>query len=469
MASAGAKGGLAVKPALLIVMGIYMAAMVVMGILDYRKTKGFTEYAVAGKRQGTLTVSMTLLATVLGASTTIGITDTVYTIGFPGIWWLLFGALGLILQAFLLSERVRSVNADTLPHLAEILVGKAASKLLAGLIVISWIGVIAGQLVAIHSLVAFATGNSSKVLMIIISLIVIFYTALGGQMSVVKTDRLQLVLILLGLVACCIYLYVSTDGATAAAADQVELLNSSYGGMDLFTNFFIIGGVYFLGPDILSRNFLSRDKKTAKRGALCGGLALALVALVIVLIGIWARSFLTTADIGDQKVLLAVINVLPKALGLLLCIGLLSAILSSTDTCIVNAATILSRDILGRKRVAVVRAAVIGLGVVSLLVAVLGSGNIISILTGAYSIYTPGVIFPLLIAILAYRKRPIRKGVWLAAVITGGCFGLAGTFLGDWLADIGLPAGVVSHLSLIGMGVSLIMSLFSVKWRDSEA
>ena len=439
------------KLALLIVMGIYMAAMVVMGILDYRKTKGFTEYAVAGKRRGTLTVSMTLLATVLGASATIGITDTVYTIGFPGIWWLLFGALGLILQAFLLSERVRSVNADTLPHLAEILVGKAASKLLAGLIVISWIGVIAGQLVAIHSLVAFATGNSSKVLMIIISLIVIFYTALGGQMSVVKTDRLQLVLILLGLVACCIYLYVSTDGATAAAADQVELLNSSYGGMDLFTNFFIIGGVYFLGPDILSRNFLSRDKKTAKRGALCGGLALALVALVIALIGIWARSFLTTADIGDQKVLMAV------------------TILSSTDTCIVNAATILSRDILGRKRVAVVRAAVIGLGVVSLLVAVLGSGNIISILTGAYSIYTPGVIFPLLIAILAYRKRPIRKGVWLAAVITGGCFGLAGTFLGDWLADIGLPAGVVSHLSLIGMGVSLIMSLFSVKWRDSEA
>ena len=457
------------KLALLIVMGIYMAAMVVMGILDYRKTKGFTEYAVAGKRQGTLTVSMTLLATMLGASTTIGITDTVYTIGFPGIWWLLFGALGLILQAFLLSERVRSVNADTLPHLAEILVGKAASKLLAGLIVISWIGVIAGQLVAIHSLVAFATGNSSKVLMIIVSLIVILYTALGGQMSVVKTDRLQLVLILLGLVACCIYLYVSTDGATAAAADQVEFLNSSYGGMDLFTNFFIIGGVYFLGPDILSRNFLSRDKKTAKRGALCGGLALALVALVIALIGIWARSFLTTADIGDQKVLMAVINVLPKALGLLLCIGLLSAILSSTDTCIVNAATILSRDILGRKRVAVVRAAVIGLGVVSLLFAVLGSGNIISILTGAYSIYTPGVIFPLLIAILAYRKRPIRKGVWLAAVITGGCFGLAGTFLSDWLADIGLPAGVVSHLSLIGMGVSLIISLFSVVWRESEA
>jgi len=48
----------------------------------------------------------------------------------------------------------------------------------------------------------------------------------------------------------------------------------------------------------------------------------------------------------------------------------------------------------------------------------------------------------------------------------GGIFGLAGTFLSDWLKDVGLPGGVVSHLSLIGMGISLIISLISVKWKD---
>ncbi len=450
------------KLVLLILMGIYLAVMLVVGILDYRRTKEYTEYAVAGRRQGTLSVVMTLLATIFGASTTIGICDTVYSIGFPGIWWLLFGALGLVLQSLFLSERIRRIHADTLPHLAEVTVGKAASVLLAGLIVISWIGVIAGQMVAMHSLITYATGNNSKTLLILISLVVILYTALGGQLSVVKTDKLQLVVILAGLLICCGYLYLSTDGAAENAVNQVELLNGSYGGMDLLNSFFIIGGVYFLGPDILSRNFLSKDEKTAKRSAWIAGLVMAFFALVITCIGIWARNYMTAEQLGDQKVLLAVAGILPKGISLLLSLGLLSAILSSTDTCIVNAATILSRDILGRKRVGVIRASVVGIGILSLLIAVLGNGNIISILTGAYSIYTPGVIFPLLIAVLAYGKRPIHRGLWITAVILGGCFGLAGTFLSEWLSSIGLPSFLVSHLSLMGMGFSLILSLISL-------
>ena len=449
----------------MILTGIYLLIMIVIGFLDYRKSKEFTEYAVAGRRQGTFAVCMTLLATILGASTTIGLTDTIRDIGFPGIWWLLFAAVGLILQSVVLSEKVRGIGADTLPHLAGITVGKGASVLLALMIVISWTGVIAGQIVGMHSLVTMATGSKSKVLLVIISVFVILYTALGGQLSVVKTDKVQLVVILLGLLLCCGYLYFSTDGAVGKALEQTELLNSSYGWTDLFNYFFIIGGVYFLGPDILSRNFLSRDGKTAKKSAWIAGLALIAFALVITLIGIWARNYLTAEQLEGQKALLVITGLLPKWIGLLLSLGLLSAILSSTDTCLINAATILTRDIFGKKDVWWVRGAVVLIGAVSTVIAICGSGNIISILTGAYSIYTPGVIFPLLTAILCYKKKEIRQGVWLLAVAMGGIFGLAGTFLSDWLKDVGLPGGVVSHLSLIGMGISLIISLISVKWK----
>ena len=139
---------------------------------------------------------MTLLATVVGASTTIGITDTVYSIGFPGIWWLMFGAVGLILQSLILSKRVRAMEADTLPDLAGKLVGKYAEIVLALIIVISWIGVIAGQLLAMNSLITYAIGRNSRVVFLIVSLIVICYTLAGGQLSVVKTDKVQLIIIL---------------------------------------------------------------------------------------------------------------------------------------------------------------------------------------------------------------------------------------------------------------------------------
>ena len=444
-------------------MGIYLIVMICVGIGDYRRTGDFSDYAVAGKNQRTLTVCMTLLATMLGASTTIGITDTVYSIGFPGIWWLAFGAIGLILQSVFLSEKVRETGAETLPHLAEITVGKTASAVLAAIIAISWIGVIAGQLVAMHGLVTFATGSSSKVLMLLISVVVILYTALGGQLSVVKTDRLQLVVILVGLLLCCGYLFISTDGAVSEAASRVELLNDSYQPVNLLTQFFIIGGVYFLGPDILSRNFLSKDQKTARRSARIAGLGLLAVGFVITLIGIWAKTYVTPEQLGEQKTLLYLTGILPKWIGLILCLGLLSAILSSTDTCMINVATIFSRDLLGKKDVRILRLMVVLFGGIATVIAVFGSGNIISILTGAYSIYTPGVIFPLLIAILAYKKREIRKGVWLAATIAGGCFGLAGTFLSGQLTGLGIPEWIVSNLSLIGMGCSLIISLLSLR------
>ncbi|MBP5465372.1 MAG: hypothetical protein J6Y13_09410, partial [Treponema sp.] len=218
-----------------------------VGLRDIRRVRTFTDYAAAGKKQNLFSVVMTLLATIVGASTTIGITDTVYRIGFPGIWWLTFGALGLILQACFLSERVRNIDADTLPDLAGKTVGRAAELLIAVLIAVSWIGVIAGQLLAMNSLISFALGKNSVGLFVCVSLIVIAYTAAGGQLSVVKTDVLQLLVIAAAVTACVLYLYGMKGDHTEDLLNRIELLNDSYRPTDLVSQFFVIGGVYFLG------------------------------------------------------------------------------------------------------------------------------------------------------------------------------------------------------------------------------
>ncbi len=446
-----------------VVLFLYLAVFMLIGILDLRRVKSFTDYSVAGKSQSAFAVLMTLLATVIGASTTIGITDTVNSVGFPGIWWLMFGAIGLILQSFFISEKVRATGADTLPELAKILVGGAAEKLIAAVIVISWIGVIAGQLVAMNSLIVFATGKNSKLLFVIVSLIVVGYTLIGGQMSVVKTDKIQLIIILLGVVICCGYLYLIKGDASHEVLGNIELLNENYRPMNLLTQFFVIGGVYFLGPDIMSRNFIAKDEKTAKRSALISGMVLIAFSFIITLIGMWVRYNVTADELGDGKALMYVIGLLPKPVAILMIFGLLSAILSSTDTCIINASTIFVKDILGKENVSAVRITVAVMGVLATLLAVMGRGDIMSLLTGAYSIYTPGVIFPLLVAVLCYKKKEIRKWVWLLASVLGGLFGIAGTYFGTVLLAVGIPSTLLGYLSLIGMGVSLLISLLSVK------
>ena len=81
------------KTFLTIALIVYLVVLIVIGIIDIKKTKDFSNFAVAGKKQTSFVVILSLLATIIGASTTMGITTTVYNIGFPGIWRLLFGAI----------------------------------------------------------------------------------------------------------------------------------------------------------------------------------------------------------------------------------------------------------------------------------------------------------------------------------------------------------------------------------------
>lgn len=452
----------------LIALGIYLLIFLIISLLDMKGIKTFTDYAVAGRVQGSFAVTMTLLATVVGASTTIGICDTVYTIGFPGIWWLAFGAIGLILQSVFISGKVRATEADTLPDLAKITVGRGAELIIALIIVISWIGVIAGQLVAMNSLISFATGRSDTWLFVIVSAVVIIYTLIGGQSSVVKTDKLQFIIIIVSSVLCCAYLYLVKGDATGNVATNIELLNDNYTTRNLLTQFFVIGGVYFLGPDIISRNFISRDENTAKKSALIAGIGLFGFSLVITLIGMWIRYNVTPDQLADSKALMYLAGVLPKYISIPLIFGLLSAILSSTDTCIINASSIFVKDIMKRESVRDIRITVAVIGAIAIVLAVSGRGDIMSLLTGAYSVYTPGVIFPLLVAILSYRKNGVRPALWISAVIVGGLFGIAGTYFGNLLAKLALPKMIIDNLTLIGMLLSLLLSFISVKWSSQN-
>ncbi len=436
---------------------IYLIIFIAISLLDIKKVQSFNDYAVAGKSQTTFAVTMSLLATTIGASTTIGLCDTVYSIGFPGIWWLLFGAVGLILQSFILSEKVRDLDAATLPDLARIVSGRTAEMVIALIIVIS-----AGQLAAMSSLISFAFGEEGNAIPVIISVIIVFYTLAGGQLSVVRTDKIQFIFIIIGIVICFGYLYITHGDNNAAVFSNIELLNENYRPVNLFNQLFVIGGVYFIGPDIMSRNFISKNKKTARISALAAGLMLILFSVIITLIGMWCRHNIPASSMSG-KALMYVITLIPKPLGIVLTLALLSAILSSTDTCLINASGIFVKDILKRDNVKLVRITVAVIGTLAIVLTFCGDGDIMTLLSGAYSVYTPGIIFPLTIAVLCYKKRDLRKGLWLTGVIAGGLFGITSTYLIKIPAVSSALGSSVSYLPLLGMAVSLILSVISIK------
>lgn len=449
---------------------IYFLVLGFICVRDWFKVKNFDDYVVAGRKQTAPFVFMSLMATVLGASATVGIAARAESIGFAAFWWLGVGAIGFWFQAAFLSKPIHDLDVRTLPELAEKTVGKVGRKLVGFIIAVSWIGIIAAQFAAVAGFIGLVLGHDAGTMSVVITAaIVIVYTLLGGQLSVVRTDALQFGILTVGFAAAAIYCMVAGNEATlietaaenaastVASLGDFSLLNEKFGIADLAMMLFTVGGAYFLGPDVISRNLVAKNASAAKKAVIVGSFAILIFSVIIVYLGMWAHAYAPAEGVNPLFRLAS--NVLPLPLAALLSVGLLSALLSSADTCLINSAAIFGSDILGTKRIAVVRILVVIIGIIAMILA-LGGKDIIALLTMAYSVYTPGIVAPLAVAIIAHKKFNIMKNLWYAGVCLGGLFGLVPAILST--AKVSTP----DYMPHIGIAISLIFALGSLKKKS---
>lgn len=428
---------------------IYVVALIAIGIVDYFKTKDFDSYVVAGRKQSTFMVTASLLATTIGGTATLGVIGMVYAKGFPsGFWYLAVGGIGLILQSIFIAKKVRKLKAYTLADVAQKTIGKEARVLMAIIIMIAWVGIIAAQFLAAGQLVgALLDSNNLNLIMIIVGVVMISYAALGGQFSILKTDMLQFVLLSSGIIVTVITLFFfkSAPGFNPL----VQLFNPKFGAFSLIYYLFIFGGSYFIGPDMFSRVFTAKDGNTAKRATLISGIVLIVVGALIALIGVWAQAHLP--NIGKGQMLGQLKNNLPVAGAVLFIFGLLSAVISSADTVLLTTASIFENDIIGKKNTLITRLIVVVMGIASLLLAIFDpSKSIIGLFFKALAIYTPAVVFPLMVSIFVYKKKTVNNRIMLTGIVIGGSLGLISNL------------SKIQWLALLGMGLSLLFAILSV-------
>ena len=435
---------------------IYFLVLGFICIRDLFKVKNFDDYVVAGRKQSSPFVFMSLMATVLGASATVGIAARAESIGFAAFWWLGVGAIGFWFQAAFLSKSVHDLDVRTLPEIAEKTVGKTGRKLVAFIIAVSWIGIIAAQFAAVAGFIGLVLGHDAGTQSVLITaVIVIVYTLLGGQLSVVRTDALQFGILTLGFFATAIYLFGGFSNNTAATSaglatfGNFNLLNEKFSFADLAMMLFTVGGAYFLGPDVISRNLVAKDSSTARKAVIAGSFAILIFSVIIVLLGMWAATFAPNATGAAVNPLFRLVSgALPLPL---------AALLSSADTCLINSAAIFGSDILNTRRISAVRLLVVAIGIIATFLALQGK-DIIGLLTMAYSVYTPGIVAPLAVAIIAHKKFNIKKSLWYTGVCIGGLFGLIPAILAS-TAKIATPA----YIPHIGIVISLAFAIASLK------
>ena len=435
---------------------VYFSVMIAIGMVSRREAKGADDFLVAGRKGSTLFVTGSLLATIVGGSATVGMAGLGFTRGLTGAWWLLVGSIGLVILGLFWAKKVRKLALYTLPEL----VGKQYDGRMALatslLIVIAWIGIIAGQIIAAGKILSVVGIGSPLLWMVLFTIVFVAYTLLGGQYAIIRTDALQAAIIFIGIFGGLALLLSNLGGWSGLksnlSTEQFAFpLSSQFDGIELVKLLLLVGLAYVVGPDMYSRLFCAKDGKTARASVFWTALLIIPLAFSITLIGMGA-SVLFPQISPEQAFPMVIKDILPPFMGSIVLAALLCAVMSSADTTLLSASTILVVDIVGwfkpslsqRKILSLSRWGVVVLGIFSLVLALVLKGVINSLLF-AYTVYTAGVILPVIAGFYKNRLRVTPLGA-MAALIGGGSIGLISKLFDIKYLDLG--ALLVSGLLL---------------------
>lgn len=444
-----------------IIIVVYLLGVLAIGFLGHRRA-GLDQFHLAGRGLKQVMLMGTFCATIIGASATMGMAGLGFSKNLPGAWWMLSGTLGLLVLATFFAEKARSTGCSTLPELVGSFYGRDVRTAASLLIVLSWVGVIAVQIVASGKILSAVFGGSDTLFMVACTAIFVLYTAEGGQNSVVKTDLAQFIIIIVGLG---LLFSRSLEAAGPLAISGLSFPTSSeMGAVDVASMLLVVGSAYLVGPDMYSRLFSAKSPQTAKKSAMISALIIVPIAFLITSLGIFAKNLHPTIAPEQAIPMLMTTLLTPEAMGLVAA-ALLAAFMSSADTSLMTATSIFTLDIYKKVRpnssegslLTVSRMTVLVLGASALILAV-SIPSIIKTLLIAYTVFTGGLLVPVVAGFYKDRLGLTSTGA-LAALVGGG---ITAIMLGQTYPLLGMAVSAVLLLT-----VSRLEMRFKLKGRKS--
>ena len=400
------------------------ALLIVCSTIGSGSGKTASSFFVNSRSSGALEVAFSIIVSCIGASATVGMIGLGFTAGTPAFWWLGSGAIGLTLLSLLLARRVRESGVYTMPQLVESYLGGPARPAISLVIVTAWTAILAAQFTALVNILGGMTGFSSAICMLVAFAFIVLHS-LGGQRAIIRLDRYQ-ALILFAALGLLLFQLTKYNPSWMEGV-SLEAVNVDFPPEKLIYFLLVVGANYLICPMLFGRLLSAGNGKSARAGGLLAAGGIAVCAVLIVCVGLACRGILPAETAQDAVLMSALAEAFPDWMRLAISLGLVSAIVSSADSCLITAATVLSHDLLGRTEPGSGRLAVFGLGVTGMAFSLWGKG-IMAFLLMAYDIYACGVVAPVFVGMLLNRK--IEPRFACAAVGGGGILGLVSALSG---------------------------------------
>jgi SSS family solute:Na+ symporter len=447
----------------------YLGLMVLLGLYAHHRQRGVEDYFVAGRRLGPFSIACLWLASWVGGASIIGGAAKAHEIGISASWYVFSLALGCLLFGLLMAGKVKRLGDEhrhlTYPDFIEERFDSRTRVVATITTSLAFVAFAAGQLVAAASIIHVLLGWDFAYALMLAAGIVILYTATGGFLAVTYTDWVQFILLLFGVVIIGVPIAISHGGVPATL---VEDLPASYfdmgawGWSKIAAMAVSIGMSFFVAMDSFTRCFAARDERASRNGALLAVIFMLPIAVAATWLGMTSAMLFPAAENSNDILTTFVIALFPTGLKGLVLVGILAAVMSTADICILTVSANLTRDVYQRYLNPEADAArLLRLGILaSACVGLVAAGmawkmqDIIDVLLLGFTLNAAALMLPTLVAVYGRRANP-DAAFWsivlsLATVVAwylAAQAGLKGIFLIEPLWP-GLAVSVVTFLLL---------------------
>ena len=468
-----------------IILTVYIAFAIGIGVYFHRKSKTVTDFVLGGRTVGPWITAFAYGTSYFSAVVFVGYAGQFgWNFGLASTWIGLGNAMiGSLLAWVLMGRRTRVMSkhleSATLPEFFEKRYLSKKLKIASAVIVFVFlIPYTASVYNGLSRLFSMAFNVDYSVCVIGMALITAVYVILGGYKATAYNDFIQGIIMLLGITAVIFVTLAGKGGFYSAVTElsQMEAASGSMSGMrGAYTSFFGPDPINLLGviiltslgtwglPQMVHKFYTIKDEKSIKTGTVVS------TVFAVVIAG------------GYDSIIPAMVGTLPEILIGVVVVLVLSASMSTLSSLVLTSSSTLTLDLIipmqkkgDEKKTLIILRALIALFLLVSVIIALNKNNLISDLMGySWGALAGAFLAPMLLGL--FWKGVTQAGVWASLIWGIGATAvhfllksvgaLSGTLLGFNTAS---PVNLGAFTMVMGLVIVPIASLVTPKLKKAD-
>lgn len=490
------------SPTAVVLIVVFSAVMVGIGLLAARYQTDREEYFVAGRRSGIVVVALAVFASIQSGWGMVGVTGTGYAVGIE--YLVITGGViitGFVMSYWLLGRKMRILgdlrNAITAPDAMYHRFEDERVRLLGALsVLLGCMGYLAAQYAALGIVGAMILPIGFFEALVVGLLVVGFYTVVGGMLAAIWSDAIQGLMMVIGGAMTAYYVITGYPGGIDGMIGAVQATDPTYFeftlfGMDGLAIGFLLSVIVIQltvagQPHAITKFYMVRDVSVLKWGALITGVGYLLTTLY------WVSAPFVRAAVAegqladpgnpDATLPLALVEFAPDVVIAFVLTAVIAAIMSTSNAFLNMGASAVVHDYLIEHRglklsedqeVFYGRATTATLLVLAGVIAATFPGLIFVLGAAGWAVFA-SVIFPCVAVAYNWKGATAEGALW------GGGTGLALTialaYAGEYLG-LELPLGflggqfamIVGFLVFVGVSLATNTNTYADLDDDMQA